>query len=1007
MATISLGMIIRNEGRTLQNLLLSVADHVDQIVIGLAGQSTDDTESIIRSWTQGGREIETFDIEWNDDFSEARNQVLERCTGDYFLWLDGDDVLINGNKMQEYIEQYPDIDSFYMGYDYARDEQGHNTCFLIRERLVKRELGWKWKGAIHEVLLPENTPNIMHVTDIVVKHHRPPEKGDPNRNLAVLYRQLEESEPNPDPRVLAYLGTETAGRGNLSEAILHWQRYIKLSGWTEEKYQMTVKISMAYRGLGQFQKSLDFAYQAIAILPEWPDAYYAAAKTYASMENYKAALEWIKIGWSKPTPQTALIINPLEYTYEPSLMTAICYTALGDYEMALENYKQALSFAPDPTVAAQVNLLTAEMDAVKAQQSFLYLREYLGRHDEWIKVRNLFEALPKALEGRREVLEAWDRTMKQTDHIERPEIMETFYQANPHWQSMPEEQFLSTDWLKYPRMAFALSVADRIDAKTIVDWGCSDGFISLPLARESGATITGIDLDPRCVSLANERAVRLGIDAQFFEGNVDESGHETTYKYDLALFFEAIEHVVDPEATLDRLEAQANHIALTTPYLAWEGGNLPDWDRVEPKGHLRIFGLDDIEVLLQTRGKIHNLYKEPWGPTGWIFADYTPGPRDFDKNIVIGAGGSLEKWGPRKLREEGLGGSETAAIRLAEELDQLGHRTFVYTNIDSPGYYNGVCYRDIERLQPNVRSDLFIAWRWPEAADHSINTERLVLWMHDTDAGDRLTPERAARFHSIVVLTDWHRGFMQERYPFLRDDQMVVIGNGVDLSRFTEPVERKPYKVVYSSSPDRGLDIILEHIWPKVTEVVHGAELHVYYGWDSFDRASDIPGWEHLKQFKAKMERLILDNKNVVQHGRVSQDRLAKEMQEAKIWLYPTYFPETYCITAVEAQLAGAVPITNRFAGLSETVKSGIRIDGDVHDPEVQATYAQAVIHALQHPDSFLHDRIIEDAPAVSWAMRALEWNNTFFGEATNGRVRLTNLEDFRGVRRDHETADV
>src|SRR5262249_55147353 len=156
----------------------------------------------------------------------------------------------------------------------------------------------------------------------------------------------------------------------------------------------------------------------------------------------------------------------------------------------------------------------------------------------------------------------------------------------------------------------------------------------------------------------------------------------------------------------------------------------------------------------------------------------------------------------------------------------------VYSNIDKPGYYEDACYRPQEHFRPEIESDLYIAWRNPAAADWDINTKCLVLWMHDTDAGDSLTPQRARAFDAIVVLSQWHKSYFLQKYPFVSPDKIFVIGNGVDFSRFPVKAnaDKEPHRVMYSSSPDRGLDIILEHIWPKVIKEVPDAELHVYYG---------------------------------------------------------------------------------------------------------------------------------------------------------------------------------
>lgn len=978
MATVSLGMIVRNEGRTLERCLLSVKDHVDEIVIGLAGESTDDTAEIARKYA-----TKVLDVEWQDDFSEARNAVLAQCTGEYYLWLDGDDELLGlgALPLKELIVRHPEIDAFYWGYDYARDEHDVNVCFLIRERLIKLSPEWKWMGTVHEVFTGPPEHSRMLVNELVVKHNKPVDKHNPWRNLELLYKELEQQEPNPDPRILAYLGSENAIKGNLREAINYWNRFVKLSGWDEEKYQSQHKIADCWRALGEFEKSREAEYRAISILPSWPDSYFGLAETAYRLGEYPAAIEWTKTGSTKKRPETMLIINPRDYDYDPLLILGLAYTQLGDFEMALENFHAAYQVRPDQSVAKQVAIISEEARLHKVVDAAMMVWEELGRNDEWLKARQLFDLLPRAIMMAPPIDEARIYTFESTAHVEQPELMEEFYLTNPHWVPMEDEQILSEGWLAYPRLRFALDTARAIRARSIVDLGCSDGFISLPIARElSPVPLTGVDLDPRCIELANRRASDWGLThATFITGDVNSYQPDGGTRHSLALLFEVLEHVVDPEATLQRLESIAEHIAITTPYLAWDRGNpVGGWKEPGLKGHLRVFDTDDLERMLAPRGRIRSLYHEPVaGQGGWIFADYQAGVQTTGKRISIAALGSLEAWSPVTYREQGLGGSETAVIRVAEELAARNHDVTVFADTDRPGYHNWVRYRTGDRYYPSIPADLFIAWRAPELIDQNPNAKARVLWMHDTDAGDRLTPERAAGFDKIIVLSEWHKEFMLEKYPFLHGDQLLVIPNGVDLERFLGDENREPHRVVYASSPDRGLDVILEGIWPTVVEAVPDAQLHVYYGWDSYDKAMER--FPHLRDFKSRLSGTLLNSKNVTQHGRLPQDKLAKEFQKSDIWLYPTYFPETYCITAVEAQLAGCIPITRQLAALKETCKSGVFINGDVLQPEVQEAFAKAVIKTMQDKDrEKLREGIRKNAPQATWADVASAWETNW-----------------------------
>ena len=65
-------------------------------------------------------------------------------------------------------------------------------------------------------------------------------------------------------------------------------------------------------------------------------------------------------------------------------------------------------------------------------------------------------------------------------------------------------------------------------------------------------------------------------------------------------------------------------------------------------------------------------------------------------------GDHFEKWDPDSL-ESGIGGSETAVIRLAKEWTKLGYKVVVYGEPKKEGMFEGVEYLSYKRFNPKDR----------------------------------------------------------------------------------------------------------------------------------------------------------------------------------------------------------------------------------------------------------------------------------------------------------------
>ena len=193
---------------------------------------------------------------------------------------------------------------------------------------------------------------------------------------------------------------------------------------------------------------------------------------------------------------------------------------------------------------------------------------------------------------------------------------------------------------------------------------------------------------------------------------------------------------------------------------------------------------------------------------------------------------------------------------------------------------------------------------------------------------------------------------------------------------------RNPYRIITTSSYDRGLFHTLE-MWPDVKKAVPDAELHIFYGWQLFDKFySNNPA---SMAWKEKMMEMMKQD-GVTDHGRVPQKELVKEYEASGIWAYSTHFGEINCISAIKAQAYGCEPVVVNYAALKETVQFGRKIEGDIYDKETKEEFKKQLIDALIHPLS--DDKRLEmqkwAQDTYSWTKIAQQWSEEFKREVNH-----------------------
>lgn len=181
MITISLCMIVKNEERVLERCLDSIKELMDEIIIVDTG-STDRTKEIAKRYTE-----KVYDLEWRDDFSEARNYSFSKASMEYIYVADADEVLDEENRKRFWQLKealLPEIDIVQM---YYCNQLQYNTTYNFdkeyRPKLYKRIREFRWHDPVHESVCLEP---VVFDSDISILHL--PEENHGPRDFSVFQK---------------------------------------------------------------------------------------------------------------------------------------------------------------------------------------------------------------------------------------------------------------------------------------------------------------------------------------------------------------------------------------------------------------------------------------------------------------------------------------------------------------------------------------------------------------------------------------------------------------------------------------------------------------------------------------------------------------------------------------------------------------------------------------------------------------------------------------------------
>lgn len=328
MATLSVCMIVKNEEKVLARCLQSVQGLADEIVIVDTG-STDATKDIARSFTS-----QVYDFEWVDDFAAARNFSFSKATKDYIMWLDADDVLLDDDReaFEQLMRTLPEnTDVVMCRYHTGFDERGKPNFFYYRERIVRNEAGFFWKGAIHEAI--EIRGQILY--SIAAVTHQKSGPGDPDRNLRIFEHMLQKGE-RLAPREQFYYARELHDHGRTREAIQILQSFLKEgAGWVENNIEACRLLSACRVETGE-KGALQALLNSFQYDVPRAETCCDIGRLFLEQGRYREAIFWYELALTREKhPESGAFVMDDCYDYIPALQLCVCYDRMGQREKAV------------------------------------------------------------------------------------------------------------------------------------------------------------------------------------------------------------------------------------------------------------------------------------------------------------------------------------------------------------------------------------------------------------------------------------------------------------------------------------------------------------------------------------------------------------------------------------------------------------------------------------------------------------------------------------------------
>ena len=255
------------------------------------------------------------------------------------------------------------------------------------------------------------------------------------------------------------------------------------------------------------------------------------------------------------------------------------------------------------------------------------------------------------------------------------------------------------------------------------------------------------------------------------------------------------------------------------------------------------------------------------------------------------------------------------------------------------------------------------------------DTKTNIIWQHLSYDQDNvkgmLDKQFVNQIDQFVYVSKWQFDKFRE-YFNTPNDRSIIIRNAIEPIAYIPRTESKKLKLIYTSTPWRGLEVLLDAIDILKRDDI---ELDVY-------SSTVIYGKNFMPNAFDNLFNRCRATKNVIYRGYALNKAIRNAVQQAHIFSYPSVFEETSCLSAIEAGAAGCRIVTTDYGALPETCdvyanyvaynsdrKKLAQDYAEVLNYEIDAYWDNQ--ESLMQQSEYFNNK-------YSWDNRKLEWEDLF-----------------------------